>query len=128
MTEPAMKSVLLVEDDKFLNELYAEALGQAGFKVTKVNDAQAALDELDNAPADILVLDIYLPINNAFEIIQQLQSYPDWQQLPIILISSQRLSSSQLPTKLKEQLSIVEFLYKPQTLPKDLVAAVQAAV
>lgn len=123
-----MKRVLLVEDDKLLNDLYAEALGQAGFDVARVSDAQAALDYLDEHKADVLVLDIYLPVNNAFEIIQQLQSYPDWQNLPVILISSQRLGERLLSDKLKKQMSITNFLYKPETLPKDLVSAVRSAV
>lgn len=123
-----MKRVLLVEDDKLLNDLYAEALSQEGFEVARVSDAQAALDYLDEHKADVLVLDIYLPVNNAFEIIQQLQSYPDWQNLPVILISSQRLGERLLNNKLKKQMSITDFLYKPETLPKDLVSAVRSAV
>ena len=117
----------MVEDDKFLNDLYSQALESAGFEVSRVSDAQAALDLLDKQPTDVLVLDVYLPINNAFEIIQQLQSYKDWQDLPVVLISSHRMEES-LPKKLKNQLAVVDFLYKPDTLPKDLVNSVQAAL
>lgn len=123
-----MKTVLLVEDDPFLNDLYATALERAGWSVERAGDAQAALDLLDDQPADVLVLDVFLPINNAFEIIQQLQSYGDWQKLPVILISSHRLSRNQLTPQVKQDLSICQFLYKPETLPQDLVKTVEDAV
>lgn len=123
-----MKTILLVEDDKFLNDLYADTLRRADYKVIRVADAQEALDELDKSIVDLLILDIFLPINNAFEIIQQLQSYKDWQSLPIILISSQQLSGQELTGKLKRQLSIVDFLYKPDTLPSELVNVVKSNI
>lgn len=122
-----MKRVLLVEDDLFLSDLYGQAMIKAGYQVKTASDAQAALDTLDKHKFDIVVLDIFLPLHNAFEIIQQLQSYGDWQKLPVILISSQRLSEQQLPDKLKRQLSVVNFLYKPEILPADVVEAVEAA-
>jgi len=120
--------ILLVEDDLFLRELYAQALESSGFKVTAVADAQAALDALDSRPADAIVLDVFLPVNNAFAVIQQLQSYGDWQALPVILISSHRLTRQQLPAKLKRQLSVVDFLYKPDILPDGVVSSVKAAL
>ena len=123
-----MKKILLVEDDKFLNDLYADALTQSGYEVNRVADAQVALDKLDEQGTDLIVLDIYLPVNNAFEIMQQLQSYSDWQKVPIILISSRQMSESQLPPSVMKQMSISKYLYKPDTLPKDLVAAVKESI
>jgi two-component system, response regulator PdtaR len=54
-------SVLMVEDEVLISNLVADALGESGFKVHAVPDAEAALRYLESgAEVDVLFTDINL--------------------------------------------------------------------
>jgi len=57
---PWRRRVLLVEDQQFMRVLVADLLGAAGFEVTAVGSAAAALDALDAFDPDALVTDVEL--------------------------------------------------------------------
>lgn len=70
------RHILLVDDTKSLAEMYALALGQAGYNVT-VKHSGAALFETLNTDAfapDLLVLDIKLPDMDGLDILSRLKS------------------------------------------------------
>jgi CheY-like chemotaxis protein len=55
------KKILLVEDEKILRMLYEEELGEEGFEVAAVKSGEEALQRLDKAVPDLIILDIVLP-------------------------------------------------------------------
>ena len=70
------RHILLVDDTKSLAEMYAMALGQAGYNVT-VKHSGAALFETLNTDAfapDLLVLDIKLPDMDGLDILAKLKA------------------------------------------------------
>lgn len=56
------KTVLFIEDDFFLNELYTEFLTEAGFHVTSVNDGLSGLLRLMTVRFDLVLSGIMLPM------------------------------------------------------------------
>jgi DNA-binding response OmpR family regulator len=116
--------ILVVEDDPFLSDLYVSALSMAGYAVTSATDAQEALDVLDEYGADVMVLDLLLPAHNGLEVLQELQTHTDWCNLPILILSAQRPDLLQ-PMKIElQRLNVKGYLYKPDTKPADLLAAI----
>ena len=83
-----MKKILLVEDDHYMRDLYQAVIVGAGYKVNVAADAQTALDILDEYGADLIIVDIFLPFHNGIELMQELQSHSDWQDIPVIVIST----------------------------------------
>jgi DNA-binding response OmpR family regulator len=53
--------VLLVEDDRDIAEPLARALAREGYEVSEAADGRAALEEVLDAPPDLIVLDVGLP-------------------------------------------------------------------
>lgn len=81
------RHILLVDDTKSLAEMYALALGQAGYNVT-VKHSGAALFETLNTDAfapDLLVLDIKLPDMDGLDILARLKSIGF--DAPVIIIT-----------------------------------------
>lgn len=83
-----MARVLIVEDDVWMADCYRRWLAAAGHEVRRVTSAQTALDALDDAPADIILLDLLLPHANGTQVLHMLQSYADLAHIPVILCSS----------------------------------------
>lgn len=66
MTETKSKSnsatVLIVEDENMLNEAYQVVLKTAGYKVLTAFDGKEALEVLEKHNADIILLDLRMPV------------------------------------------------------------------
>jgi len=78
-----MKKILLVEDEKSLCLLYKEELAEEGYKVTAVQNAEAALEALSKEKFDLLITDIRMPGKNGIELANQVISrHPD---MPVII-------------------------------------------
>jgi len=81
------KTVLLVDDEADIRELYKLVLEAAGYAVIVVSGAQAALDILAAHPVDLLITDYQMPEMSGRELIAALrEAYP---RLPTILASGQ---------------------------------------
>jgi DNA-binding response OmpR family regulator len=59
------RRILVVDDDATLRETMAEVLTEDGFEVHGARNGQEALDLLEEWPADLVVLDLMMPIMDA---------------------------------------------------------------
>ncbi len=59
--EPALPSVLIVEDDRLLREILVYELRKRGYGVGSAESGEAALEELRRTPHDVVLLDMKLP-------------------------------------------------------------------
>ena len=78
MAEPnqqpqAGRSVLCIEDEHFIGELYARALSKAGYQVTTVADGVEGLAKAETNQFDIILLDLMLPNVTGIEILRKLR-------------------------------------------------------
>ena len=61
MLNPPLGRVLVVDDDLAIRELLQAALARSGYKVTAVAGAKQALDLLEDATFDVILLDLVMP-------------------------------------------------------------------
>jgi len=54
-------TVLVVDDEPLVRWSVAETLGDSGYAVTQAGDALQALESVKAAPADVVLLDVWLP-------------------------------------------------------------------
>ncbi len=70
---PTGRSVLCIEDEHFISELYARALKLGGYDVTVIADGQEALNAAQTNKFDIVLLDLMLPNLTGIEILRDLR-------------------------------------------------------
>jgi CheY-like chemotaxis protein len=70
---PASRSVLVIEDEPFISELYTRALGKAGYRVEVVADGAQALQMAQSNAYDIILLDLMVPNVTGIEILRALR-------------------------------------------------------
>lgn len=78
--------LLVVEDEKDMNRLIVKTLQQAGYTVDSCLDGLEAMDYLDSADYDGLILDVMLPGKNGHEIITSLRQKKS--ALPVLFLSA----------------------------------------
>lgn len=71
-----MASILIVEDEKAINELVKRNLQLVGHHCTSVFDGITAISELKRKSYDLIILDIMLPGLDGFDVIKQANNTP----------------------------------------------------
>jgi DNA-binding response OmpR family regulator len=83
------KSILLVEDDDTLVRSISRNLSVRGYTTHAASTVQAALEEIDAAIPDIVVLDIDLPDGSGWDVLRSLRA-KSGEDVPVIVISALR--------------------------------------
>ena len=81
-----MVTILVVEDDAELRELFCVALEGNGYATRSAANGQEALDVLDEAKVDLIVCDVMMPVMDGFELTRALRSAG--YELPILVITA----------------------------------------
>jgi putative two-component system response regulator len=79
--------VLVVEDDLANRVLLSRLLQRGGYDVTAVSDGAAALDEVLQSDAQVVLLDVGLPGIDGLEVCRRLRAQPATRMIPIILLT-----------------------------------------
>lgn len=108
----ANKRVLVVEDDKFMGQMIADILDDAGFEVKTANSGKMAFEALGQYSVDFVVLDVLLPEMDGFEVYTRLQENPATQSIPVMVITA---FADARHRERASQLGIKNFLAKPFT-------------
>lgn len=80
--------VLLVEDETFLANLLLLRFQKENFEVVQASSGTEALEKLGQITPDLIILDLILPNKNGFEVLEEINQNPQWQSLPVIIVSN----------------------------------------
>jgi len=116
-----VERILLVEDDPRLAEMLQEYLGQAGFGVTAVSRGGAALERLNEAEYDAVVLDLMLPDMDGLEVCRRLRAEGD---TPVLMLTARGDAIDRI---VGLELGADDYLPKPFE-PRELLARLRAIV
>ncbi len=67
------KSILIIEDDRFIGEMYVRSLRKADYDVDWMVDGNDGLVAARNKPYDAILLDVMLPERRGSDILQALR-------------------------------------------------------
>ena len=82
-----MKSILLVEDSRFLRLATEQTLAKAGYKVISASDGEEALRLAYARTPDLILLDMLLPRLGGAEVLHSLKNSPLTAHIPVIVLS-----------------------------------------
>lgn len=70
----AIHTILCIEDDRFIGEMYVRSLRKAGYDVEWMVDGNDGLVAARNKPYDLIILDIMLPEQRGDQILDALRN------------------------------------------------------
>ncbi|PIZ62601.1 response regulator [Candidatus Saccharibacteria bacterium CG_4_10_14_0_2_um_filter_52_9] len=70
---PTGRTILCIEDEPFISELYARALTKSGYQINVIADGAEALKEAQTNKYDIILLDLMVPNLTGIEILRVLR-------------------------------------------------------
>lgn len=122
------KTILLVEDDKILNDMYALKFKNTGFDVVSFDNGKDVLNWLKIHTADIAVIDILLPQMNGLQLIKTIRKEPKYNTLKIVILTNLTDSDVSLHSTIRDSLKVDAYYVKSQISPSELVNNITALV
>jgi len=80
--------VLLVEDEINILEAISFILSRDGWDVCGHGNGATALDEIRRQAPDVLVLDVMLPGRSGLDILRDLRTQPETENLPVLMLTA----------------------------------------
>lgn len=118
----AIQSILVVEDDRFIGEMYVRSLKQAGYNVDWAVDGHDGLVMATNQAYDLILLDIMLPELRGTEILEKLQAHPNGRQSKTIIMTN---FDQDAESRTAIEQNVDAYLVKAEITPRRLVEIIQ---
>jgi len=81
--------ILVVDDDKDITETVAARLAREGYEVAVAFDGEEALQKVEEAHPDVVLLDLVMPKRNGFEVLVEIRKRHSDRWIPVIIVSAQ---------------------------------------
>lgn len=119
----AIKTILIVEDDRFIGEMYVRSLKKAGYEVDWMIDGNDGLIAARNKPYDLLLLDVMLPERRGSDILEALRGGEDLipNSKVIVLTNFEQDDESRLAMESRAD----AYLIKAEITPNKLLSVIQ---
>ncbi len=114
--------ILLVEDDPFLLSMYTTKFELENFRVITAEDGKKGLKLAIEETPDIILLDILLPKMNGFEVLRELKSNGNVNNIPIILLTN---LSQKDEVEQGLRLGADDYLIKAHFMPSEVVEKIK---
>lgn len=88
MIEPARSRVLVADDNASIRKILCLFLQNAGYETVEARNGREALDGAKNERADLLILDVMMPLIDGFTVCRQLKEDAATRHIPIIICSA----------------------------------------
>lgn len=110
--------VLIVEDDENMRTLLSHFMEREAMETTLKKNGQAMLDYVNDNPCpDIVLVDLHLPYVSGFDLIKEMRETSGWEDVPIIVISSESTDES---VEKALRLGADDYIEKPVEMKKAM--------
>jgi len=126
MSDTKACRILMLDDDKFLLDMYAMKFSQAGHVVRPCFSVDEALGELRSGfNPDAVVFDLVMPVKDGFDLLRAIREGKLAPTAKLIALTNQ---SSPEEKKKAEELGAHEYIIKATLVPSEVVGTVCQAI
>jgi two-component system OmpR family response regulator len=110
-----MYSVLVVDDDPAIREIFTMYLSRGGYTAMAVSGGRECLEQLKTHTPDLILLDMMMEPMDGWETLRAIRKYPAAGQVPVIIITGKQ----PVPEDIDQFGSMIEdFIVKPVEFSK----------
>jgi len=78
----------VVDDSEVLRKIVSFNLVREGYSVDEARDGKEALEKLQQAKPDLIILDIMMPYVDGFEVLRRIRKDPNLADIPVIMLTA----------------------------------------
>ncbi len=121
MDTPQKKKILIIEDDRALQNAIVEVLANEGFETVSAFDGQEGLEKAASENPDLILLDIILPKKDGYEVLETIKKSPQKDVPALILTNLEEIDNVQRAL----DLGATTFMVKSDFSLKDIVEKIR---
>ena len=114
------KTILIAEDDNFLQKMLRYSLEEEGFSVLSAENGEVAIEKIEKEKPDLVLLDILMPKVDGFAVLEHLQEHKI--RVPVVITSN---LGHQDDVDKCMKLGAKDYIIKSDTESTDLVEKVK---
>ena len=116
-----MSTILIIEDEKGIVDLISFNLKREGYEIMEAYDGKTGLDIAISGKADLVLLDVMLPVMDGFEVLRRIR---ERSALPVIMVTAREEERDKI---LGLDTGADDYITKPFSV-KELAARVKANI
>jgi len=112
------KTILIIEDDRFLRELMVRKIVKENFNSLEANSGEEGLEILKKEKPDLILLDLVLPGIGGLEVLKRIKQDQSIKSIPVII-----LSNLAEPEEIEKgiKLGAADYLIKAHLTPREII-------
>lgn len=118
------RTVMIVDDSLTVRKITGRLLTREGYSVLTARDGVDAIEQLEEALPDVMVVDIEMPRMDGFDLTRNVRSNPRLRHLPIVMVTSRTADKHR---NYAMEIGVNAFLGKPYR-DDELLAAISGLV
>jgi CheY-like chemotaxis protein len=118
------KTILIVEDEEELREMYTLGLSNDGYTVLQAANGVEALQQLEkeHVAIDMILLDIIMPVLDGFATLEKIKQDERFQKKPVIFLTNLDNSGDRQQAL---EMGADDFFVKSRHTPSELVGKIR---
>lgn len=125
MSKKESFKICIVDDESLIIDMYRIKLEANGFKVISAIDGVEGFNIIERERPDLALIDIIMPHNDGFQLIEKLKNNQTLRKIPIIVLTN--LDGPEIREK-ASRLGVLFFLVKPHFMPSQVVEIIKEAL
>jgi DNA-binding response OmpR family regulator len=117
-----MANILIVEDDQFIQKMYAKKFQVEGFTVQTANNGDEGLAALSSFSPDIILLDLMMPKLDGFGFIEKIKQDEKHKHIPIVVATNLSTTTDAVSAVKK---GAVDYIVKSDVTPGQVVEKIK---
>lgn len=102
--------VMLIVDDVEINRVILSQFFEEEYTIYEASNGKEALEILEKTPADIMLLDMVMPVMDGFELLEIMQHDEQFRNIPVIVTTSRTDGDTEVKAM---KMGVVDFITKP---------------
>ncbi len=112
-------TIIIVDDDKFLLDMYAVKFGEHGFNVETFHSGELALEKIrKGTKAKAILMDIVMPGMTGLELLETIQKEELCKEIAIVVLSNQ---GEDVDIQKAKDLGADGYIVKASTIPSEVL-------
>ncbi len=116
------KTILLVEDNQMLLDMYTLKFSESGYTVLQANNGKDGYEIAKEKKPDVILLDIILPQMDGFTVKENLNKSPETKKIPVFFLTNLKQDED---VKRGKELGVVDYLVKAELVPSQVLEKVE---
>ncbi len=116
------KRILLIEDDSFISQLYALKFSKTPYELILARDGAEGLALSKDQKPDLILLDVILPKENGFSVLESFKNDEATKNIPVILLTN---LGQQENIQKGMNLGAADYVIKAHHTPQEVIEKVE---